>query len=175
MGRKRRDGGVMPGTQETVVALDRRVGTAPYSLSQIPFSEELCPEAFQAADDMCCVPRQIAAVMNLDFGLICNEMSEIERALYNEDTWQTRGCTPRMVIRFAKQRSLGACSTHNGAGLETLPGKTPLVAAFHESHLYFYKTSSTRKKLVAWKTPAAKGCKLRREHAVRATTPPAED
>ena len=64
---------------------------------------------------------------------------------------------------------------HNGDVLETLPRKTPLVAALHESHLYFYKTASTRKKLLAWKTPAARGSKLRREHAASATTPPAHE
>lgn len=39
-----------PDTQETIIALDRRVGTAPYSLSQLPFSEDLLPEAFQDCD-----------------------------------------------------------------------------------------------------------------------------
>ena len=51
--------GIDPESRESVIALDRRVGTAPYLLSQIPFSEDLLPEAFQESDDMCCVPRQL--------------------------------------------------------------------------------------------------------------------
>jgi len=43
--------GIDPDTQETVIALDRRTGTAPCSLSQIPFSEDLLPEAFEDHSD----------------------------------------------------------------------------------------------------------------------------
>ena len=75
---------INPETQETIIALDRRTGIAPYSLSQIAFSEDLIPEAFQDSNDMCCVPRQLAAVLGLDFGLVCNEMSETELKLYGE-------------------------------------------------------------------------------------------
>ena len=35
-----------------VVALDRRTGAAPYSLSQIPYSDDLCEEAFMDLDEM---------------------------------------------------------------------------------------------------------------------------
>jgi len=41
-----------PDNGEMVVALDRRTGTAPYSLSQLSYSEDLCEEAFIDADDM---------------------------------------------------------------------------------------------------------------------------
>ena len=83
-----------PETQETIIALDRRVGSVPYLLSQIPFSEDLIPEAFQDSNDMCCVPRQLSALLNIDFGLICNEMSEVERNLYGESKWCEKGTTP---------------------------------------------------------------------------------
>jgi len=75
---------INPDTQETIIALDRRVGIAPYLLSQIPFAEDIIPEAFQDSSDMRCVPRQISALLRLDFGLICNEMNEIELKLYGE-------------------------------------------------------------------------------------------
>ena len=95
-----------PETQETIVHIDRRVGSKPYMLSTIPFSEELIPEAFQQSDDMCCVPRQLSAVLGLDFGLVCNEMSEVENKLYGEAKWCEKGCTPRMVVEFCKLRNL---------------------------------------------------------------------
>ena len=50
-----------PDTAEMVVALDRRVGAVPMSPSELPFAEHLCPEAFEAHDDMLCVPRQVVA------------------------------------------------------------------------------------------------------------------
>ena len=50
-----------------------------------------------------------------------------------------KGWTQRMVIEFCKQRRLGACIMHNGNVLESLAGPTPIVAALHENHLYFYK------------------------------------
>ena len=90
--------GIDPDTRESVIALDRRVSAAPYSLSQIPFSEDLLPEAFQESGDMCCVPRQLSALLNLYFGLVCNEVSEVEGRLYGLSSRSEKGCTPRMVI-----------------------------------------------------------------------------
>ena len=110
--------GIDPDTAESVIALDRRVGTSPYSLSQIPFAEDLLPESFQDSNDMACVPRQLSALLGPDFGLICNEMTEIELKLYGESKWCDKGCTPRMVIEFCKQRNLGACIMHNSKVLE---------------------------------------------------------
>ena len=46
-----------PTSGEMVVALDRRVGTAPLSASELPFAEHLCAEAFESHDDHLCVPR----------------------------------------------------------------------------------------------------------------------
>ena len=55
-----------PDNGEMVVAIDRRTGTAPYSLSQLPYSDDVCAEAFMDLDDMLCVPRQAAAILSLD-------------------------------------------------------------------------------------------------------------
>ena len=161
-----------------IIALDRLVGTTPYLLSQIAFSEDIIPEAFQDSNDMCCVPRQLSALLNMDFGLICNDMRKIELKLYGESKWCDKGCTPRMVIEFCKLRHLGACIMHNGSVLETLPGPTPIVAALHENHLYVYKAMKTRNKLMTWKREDEKhnhgrGIKLKREHVPNATTPAA--
>ena len=169
-----------PDTQETIIAQDRRVGTMPYLLFQIAFSEDIIPEAFQDSNDMCCVPRQLSAFLGLDFGLICNEMSEIELKLYGESKWWDKGCTPRMVIEFCKQRNMGACIMHNGNVLESLAGQNPIVAALHENHLYFYKAMKTRNKLMTWKTQDEKykhgrGIKLKRDHMPNATTPAASE
>ena len=71
-----------PDDGSMVVALDRRVGMTPLSASELPLAEHLCAEAFADRDDKCCVPRQIAAVLKLDYGLVCNELAEIERRLY---------------------------------------------------------------------------------------------
>ena len=95
---------------------------------------------------MCCVPRQLSALLNLDFGLICNEMSEIEERLYGLNSWSEKGCTPRMVIEFCKQRCLGVSIMHDGNILETLAGANPIVAALQQNHLYFYKTMKTPNK-----------------------------
>ena len=79
-----------PDNGEMVVALDRRTGTAPYSLSQLSYSEDLCEEAFIDIDDMLCVARQISPLLNLDFGLVCNELTELERKLYGVEFGQRR-------------------------------------------------------------------------------------
>ena len=127
-----------PEMQETIIALDRRVGSKPYLLSQIAFSEDLIPEAFQDSNDMCCVPRQLSALLNMDFGLICNEMSEVENKLYGESKWSEKGCTERMMTEFCELRNLGVCVMHNGNVLESLAGPNPIVCTLNENHLYFF-------------------------------------
>ena len=68
---------------------------------------------------------------------------------------------------------------HNGNVLESLTGPTPIVAALHENHLYFYKAMKTRKKLMTWRTEeerdSKKGIKLKREHVANASTPSANE
>ena len=157
-----------------VVALDRRVGMAPLSASELPLAEHLCAEAFVDRDDKCCVPRQIAAVLKLDYGLVCNELTEIERKLYGASCMDTQGCTPRMVSEFARGRGLGGAISHNSVQLELLPGPTPIVAALLEDHLYFYE-GRARKKLLKWRTAPTKSVKLRREHVASTTTPAASE
>ena len=56
-------------------------------------------------DDMLCVPRQIAGILSLDFGMVCEELQEIERILYGKEDMMQKGCTPRMVIEFARSGS----------------------------------------------------------------------
>ena len=68
---------------------------------------------------------------------------------------------------------------HNGNVLETLAGPTPIVAALHENHLYFYKAMKTAKKLMNWRTEeerdSQKCIKLKREHVANASTPVAHE
>ena len=103
---------------------------------------------------------------------MAQELAEIEVRLYGSSVWEAKGCTPRMVLEFARGRGLGASIIHNGSALEQMPGPTPLVAALHEDHLYFYK-GRARRKLLAWRCAPSGAAKLRREHATSAETPPA--
>ena len=162
-----------PDSGEMVVALDRRVGTAPLSASELPFAEHLCAEAFESHDDHLCVPRQVAALLALDFGLVCNEFEILEQKAYGTRDMHTKGCTPRLVLEFAKERGLGCAILHNGALLEQYPGPNPLVCALHADHLYFYK-GRVRKKLLGWNSKPTTA-KLRREHQSSAITPSAHE
>ena len=167
--------GIDPDSGEAVVALDRRVGTAPLSVSDLPFADQLCPQAFEDRDDHACVPRQIAALLDLDIGQVAHEMTDLEQRLYGQVTWEDKGCTPRMVLEFARGRGIGAAIIHNGRQLEQVAGPNPLVASLHEDHLFFY-SGRARRKLMSWSAhPGSSATKLRREHAPAATTPPAEE
>ena len=77
--------------------LERRVGVRP-SLSQLPYVEGLCKEAFEGHEDMLCCPRQMAAVLRRDFGEVYSELDDVERTLYGTGTWRERGCTGRMIV-----------------------------------------------------------------------------
>ena len=123
---------------------------------------------------MLCVPRQVAAILSLDFGMVVEELQEIERILYGTEDMMEKGCTPRMVIEFARSRTLAASILHNGKVLESISGSNPpLVAALHENHLYFY-AGRARKKLINWRSDRKDAVvRLRREHKANATTPSA--
>ena len=111
----------------------------PIFYSRIPF----CKEAFENHDDMACVPRQIAAVLKRDVGEVCEDMSIIERALYGDERWPDKGCTPNMVLAYARMHDLGAAVIHNEQVIETIPGNRPVLAfAVHENHCYFYNDRS---------------------------------
>ena len=64
----------------------------------------------------------MAAILKLDCGTICNDLSVIERLLYQTDTWQEKGCTPRMVLEYCRMHELGAAVVHNEAVVEVLAG-----------------------------------------------------
>ena len=135
--------GTDPGTGkgESHVILDRRVGTL--GSGSFLFQDAICKEAFESHDDMCCVPRQIAAVLKRDFGEVCEDMSIAERVLYGDEQWPEKGCTPNMVLEYAKMHSLGVAVIHNEQVIESIPGKRPVLAfAVHEHHCYFYSTKS---------------------------------
>ena len=81
----------------STTVLDRRTGALP-TFSQFLFHDALCPEAFEEVEDKLCCPRQIAAVLRLDFGTVCDDLAKVERLLYNTEKWEEDGVTPRMVI-----------------------------------------------------------------------------
>ena len=148
--------------------LERRVGVKP-SLSQLPYADGLCQEAFEEHDDMLCAPRQIAAVLKLDFGIVCSQLDDVEQKVYGTSEWRERGCTGRMIIEYAREHGHGACVLHEDRVVSTLPGPNPLVCAIHENHCYFYNCKKARRALMKRRGHAVE--KVRRE--VQSTkTPP---
>ena len=92
---------------------------------------------------MCCAPRQLATVLKLEVADVCREMDEIERRLYQTDTWQEEGATPRMVFDFCRARGCGAVCVHLDSVVEYLhaePGKPTVAFVVHETHCYFYSS-----------------------------------
>jgi hypothetical protein len=69
------------GVGDVDIVLDRRLGARPV-FSQLLFAEALCEEAYEDHDDKLCCPRQMAAIFKLDLGEFCQDLSKVERALY---------------------------------------------------------------------------------------------
>jgi len=101
------------GETESHVVLDRRVGAGPTMPSLFLFPEALCAEAFEASDDYLCAPRQIAAVLKRDLDQVVADLMAIELLLYNTADLHTRGCTPRVIIEYAKKHELACVLLHN--------------------------------------------------------------
>ena len=81
------------------------------------------------------------------------ELDQIEINIYNTTSWRTKGCTSRMIFRYAQGHDRGACCLHGAKLVETSPGSKPLCWAIHEGHAYFYVDTQVCKKLAAL-TPA---------------------
>ena len=83
-----------------------RVGVAPLILSQLWFVEHLSRQVRDGHKDMCCVPRQVVAILTLHYSLVTNEMTEAELHVYGTTSKETMRGAPRMVLEFARLRGL---------------------------------------------------------------------
>jgi len=137
--------------------------------SQFLFPEALCAEAFEAIDDYLCAPRQIAAVLKCDLDQVVADLVAIELLLYNTADLHTRGCTPRVIIEYAKKHELACVLLHNEKTVEIVTGNRPILAfALHEDHCYFYSRPRVRNSLM--KRCNTENVKLKK--AQRTSTPP---
>ena len=139
------------GEAEAHVILDRRVGAMPSISNNVLFQDAICPEAFEERTDNLCAPRQMAALLKLEIGEVCQQLTEVSEQLYGTEDWEDRGATPRMILEFCKKNGMGCAVVHNEAVVETLPGiggAPTLAFAVHEAHCYFYKDVSVRKLLL---------------------------
>jgi hypothetical protein len=120
--------GIFPGLEEAaaITVLDRPTGAQPI-FSQFLFSDDLCAEAYDEEPDKMCCPRQMAVLLKLDFGAVCQDMTMLSRLLYQTEVWEEKGATPRMVLEYCRMYHLGCAIVHNEAVIETLPGK-PVLA-----------------------------------------------
>ena len=107
------------------------------------------PDMFRGIEDhedKLCVPRQIAALICEDFGIICLEFDRIEEELYQTSNWTENGVTSRMIVEFARQRDLPVCILHGEKLMEVYPGTgKPLCFTIHENHAYFYRGMHARR------------------------------
>jgi hypothetical protein len=126
---------------------DRPLGTQPIICS-LPFSDQICEEAFSSHGDMLCVPRQLAAILCDDMGVICLQLDRIETEIYGTNAWQERGCTAKMIVAFASERGLGCCILHGERLIETHPGPRPLCFTIVANHAYFYRGQHARRQLM---------------------------
>jgi len=158
------------GETKSHVVLDRRLEADPAILSRFLFSEALCQEAFENHEDSFCCPRQIAAVLKLDLGEVLQELRAVEQELYQTSELEQRGCTPRMLIEFAKKRELGCCALHKDKVIETIAGPPPVLAFIvDENHCYLYSCPRVRAALM--KRDMVQGIKLKKAQGA-STTPP---
>ena len=99
---------------------------------------------------------------------MCNDLTGIERQLYQTETWVEKGATPRMVLEYCRMHCLGCAIVHNEAVIETLPGRPVLAFTVHAGHSYFYGNQHVAKMLQRRRTTAV--VRLKKEQ--RATTTP---
>ena len=67
-------------------------------------------------------------------GTVCSQMDNVEQTVYGTAEWRERGCTPRLIVEYARAQGHGACVLHADKVVATLPGPGPLVCAIHENH-----------------------------------------
>ena len=108
----------------------------------------------------------------MDYGGVCNDLAKIERLLYQTETWEEIGVTPRMTLEFCRMRGYGCAIVHNEAVIETLVGKQVLAFTVHAGHSYFYSNQQVAKTLQRRRTTAV--VRLKKDQRAT-TTPPASE
>ena len=163
------------GTPEAHTILDRRTrAPEPLVSNTLLYQEALCEEAFVAANDKLCGPRQMAALLKCDMSTIIRQLSLISLGLYGTEDWEDQGVTPRMILEYCRQQGYGCVVIHNEEVMENLPGDEPTLAfAVHEDHVYFYKDKGVRRAL-AKRTGAEAPRRLRKVQKASQCPPASE-
>ena len=161
------------GAGEAHVVLDRRVrAPEPLISNNLLFPHAICEEAYEAAQDNLCAPRQMAALLKQDVGEICYKLTQISRELYKTEVWEENGATPRMIMEFCKKESYGCVVVWNEEVIETLTGHPILAFTVHEDHVFFYRDSAVRRALAKRRGLTTR---LQRAVARQMQTPPASE
>ena len=116
-----------------------------------------------------CIPRQMSAILNIDFGTIVNELDEIQRELYGPG--DRRGYLPAAVLEYAKLSGLACAVVHNGNTIEACEGNSPILCfCVLETHSYFYSCQKAAKALLKRQPINKKNVKMKKEY--KGSSPP---
>ena len=140
--------------------MHRMQAADPVCATELPYHEGICPQAFVDHKDGMCIPRQMSAILNIDFGAIVNELDEIQRELYGPG--EHRGYSPAAVLQYAKLSGLACAVVHNGNTIEACEGNSPILCfCVLETHSYFYSCQKAAKALLK-RQPAKKSVKMKK-------------
>jgi hypothetical protein len=86
---------------------DRPLGVRPLGPSTLLFPEHVGPLALEDHGDRLSAARQIAHHMGLELPEVLAELDQIEEIVYGIADWKTRGCTSRVIFRYAQRHDIG--------------------------------------------------------------------
>ena len=174
----RRDPGAAPGARGTPVTtvtngrvqdaqqpgqLAQRLGHRGQA-SQVPFPDDVLPEAWEEHGDRLCVPRQLARLLGYTFEDLCLDLDT-----FLDPSWRDEGVSSLEIMDFLKDKAIPYhCFAENEHRVyEPSQPQGPKVAwTAHGGHAFFYRHGACLQR----HRPHDSTFKLKAEH--ESTTPP---
>ena len=147
--------GVDPDTgRPEALVNSRRLGML-HATAQLYKPETICKEAFEHHSDRPCCQRQIASILGVSLSEVCEHLEDLEPGC------SELGCTPDLLLDYAKQRGYGLVCLHNNRPCISHEGAPILAFSVVAEHAYFYKSQIVARQVMKWR--GGGGEKLKRK------------
>jgi hypothetical protein len=158
------------GQVDTQTALRQPMAALRSCAAQLPFPEQILPEAFEDHQDKLCVPRQLAALLGRPMQAIVDIISSLKEG----SEWMALGLSVEDLRQFAVSEGhpFFFCSSNRLLLAYDPPQKLgkAIACALHDGHCYMYRSARCLANWHVRESVSTDRSKLQQE--VKSTLPP---
>ena len=106
----------------------------------------------------CAASANIARILCVDLAQVCEQLEELEPGC------SQAGCTPDLLLDYAKQNNYGLVCLHNNRPTLSQQGAPILAFCIVDCHAYFYKNQAVARKVLQWRDTGGERLKRKFRH-----------